>query len=216
MFTGIVQEVGKVRSLSQKDSCGRLEINCDKVCKGVSLGDSVSVNGVCLSVVKFKNGLCFDVVGTTLRYSNLQRLRPGDPVNLENALKVGDALSGHFVSGHIDGVRTMKSSKKGSAGWVLDIKIKREDQKYIISKGSIAVDGVSLTIAEICEDSFRIAVIPHTFENTTIGVKRAGDYVNIEFDLMAKYSEKNSAQQGHFLKKRNRINSEMLQQKGFI
>jgi len=208
MFTGMITEIGKVKSIIRKGSSARLMVSCSKVKENINLGDSIAVNGVCLSVVEKNSVLIFDVVGNTLNETNLKRLRSGDMVNLEGALKVGDDLSGHMVSGHIDGERVIKANQNTSKGWVLDIAVLPDDEKYLISKGSIAVDGISLTIGEISRSFLRIFLIPHTIENTTLNLKGRGSYVNLEFDMMAKYAEKQGP--------KSSITKNMLAEKGFI
>lgn len=207
MFTGIVTEIGKVKSVVRKGASASLEVGCAKVKEGVTLGDSIAVNGACLSVVKIENNsLRFDAVGNTLDKTTLKRLKASDPVNLESALKVGDALGGHMVSGHVDGERMVKLSKKTSKGWALEVGTLKGDEKYLLNGCSIAVDGVSLTVGEVNRASFTIYLIPHTLENTTLSSKKTGDYVNIEFDMMVKYAKKS----------KSNITKEMLAEKGFI
>jgi len=208
MFTGIVREIGTVKSIARKGRFARLEVACDKVKENIDLGDSVAVNGICLSVIAVKRTLFFDVVGNTLKQTNLKRLKAGDKVNLENALKIGDTLSGHMVSGHSDGERPVKASGKVSRGCILDIGIKPGDEKYVVPKGSVSVDGVSLTIGEVKRDLFRIFLIPHTLQNSTLSFRSRGDHVNVEFDMMAKYSGKGPGKGG--------ITRSVLSEEGFI
>ena len=175
MFTGIVQERGRVLSFEG----GRLV-----VASGVraAIGDSVAVNGVCLTVVDAPDGrLAFDVVRETL-----DRAKPfGDEVNLEGALRAGEPLGGHYVQGHVDGVGTIRST--GEHVW---IDAPPELRQYVVVKGSIAVDGVSLTVAKVDERGFAVALVPHTLEETTLGLVAAGDTVNLEVDMLAKYVER--------------------------
>ncbi len=189
MFTGIITEIGKIKSLTRKGHCACLEVICEKSKKNISPGDSVAVNGVCLSVIK-KNEktLIFDAVKNTLNATNLKRLKIGNKVNLETALKMGDSVSGHMVSGHVDGERVLKRMNETGNGWVLEIALISGDEKYTREKGSIALDGVSLTIAEIYPSFARIFLIPYTLENTTLRSRRPGDYINVEFDMTAKYA----------------------------
>ncbi len=208
MFTGIITEIGKVKGLTVKGTSYTLRVKCDKTAADVNAGDSVAVNGVCLSVTGVKEGLVFDVVKNTLDKTNLRRLKPGDAVNLENALKFGGDISGHFVTGHIDGERRIKNSRKTSKGWAIDIEAMAGDEKYLVQRGSVSVDGVSLTVAEVYRGMFRIYLIPHTLENSTLGLKNAGNHVNIEFDMMAKYAAQ--ARRG------TSITEGMLREKGFI
>lgn len=187
MFTGIVSEIGRIKSISRRGaSAVRLGVSCDKVKNGVNLGDSVAVNGACLTVVALDGFLSFDVVGNTLNATNLKRLKAGDPVNLENALKMGDTISGHMVTGHIDGERAVRSAKKTEKGWELDIETRSGDEKNIFPKASVSIDGVSLTVGAVLPGMFRLYIIPHTLENTTLKLRRPGDQVNVEFDMMTK------------------------------
>ena len=175
MFTGIVQERGRVLSFD----AGRLVVASGV---GAAIGDSVAVNGVCLTVVDAPDGrLAFDVVRETL-----DRAKPfGDEVNLEGALRAGEPLGGHYVQGHVDGVGTIRST--GEHVW---IDAARELLRYVVEKGSVAVDGVSLTVAKVDERGFAVALVPHTLEVTTLGLVAAGDTVNLEVDILAKYVER--------------------------
>lgn len=207
MFTGIVKELGKVKKFTPKGDVYSLVVKCAEVSKGIDIGDSIAVNGVCLSVVKInKDSLVFDAVRNTVKNTNLRRLRVGSVVNLENALRLGDDISGHMVSGHVDGERSLKANKKTRKGWVLDVKLLPGDEKYIVSKGSIAIDGISLTVGEVLPGAVRIFIIPHTLENTSLSGKKAGDHVNVEFDLTAKYAAKGSS---------GAINMDSLRHNGF-
>ena len=209
MFTGIVSETGKVESISRKGLSFSLKVKCKNVNKDLEMGDSVAVNGVCLSVVgKFPESATFDVVKNTFNITNLKRLKKGDPVNLEGSLKMGDKLSGHMVTGHIDGERLIKANKNTPDGWMIEVAALAGDEKYLVPKGAVAVDGVSLTIGDLFPGSFRVFLIPHTLKNTTFELKKAGDYVNVEFDILAKYAER-KGQSGS-------ITKEMLMEKGFI
>lgn len=208
MFTGIIREIGTVKGLSRKGSSARLIIDCSKIKGSVEIGDSVAVNGVCLSVVEKNGKLVFDVIGNTLITTGLNNIKKGDKVNLENALKLGDSVGGHMVSGHIDGQRRIKNFKKTSKGLELDIALNRGDDKYLISKGSVAIDGISLTVGDLSKDHMKLYIIPHTVENTILKLKRTGDYVNLEFDMMAKYAEKG--------KTSSKITNELLREKGFM
>jgi riboflavin synthase len=207
VFTGIVREIGKVKSLRRDGSAARLNVECREVTEGLELGDSVAVNGVCLSVVKLDGGTVFDVVGNTLSKTNLKYLKVGDSVNLEGAMKLGDKISGHMVTGHVDGVRPLRRNSRTSRGWVIDIASLSEDAKYLIPKGAVAVDGVSLTVGEVYRDFFRIYLIPLTLKDSTLSLKKVGDYINIEFDMMAKYVEKQT---------RGNVTKDTLRRTGFM
>jgi riboflavin synthase len=186
MFTGIVEERGRVRTLDG----GRLVVACRTVGDDAAVGDSVAVNGVCLTVVGAAPGsLSFDVAPETLSRTTLSRLRPGDPVNLERPLTLASRLGGHLVQGHVDGVGTIRSSSGNGQGIRLRIALPERLRPYMVEKGSVAVDGVSLTVAAADEEGFEVALVPHTLEVTTLGDRRPGDEVNLEADVLAKYVE---------------------------
>ena len=190
VFTGIVRELGRVEAVDATPDGVRLCIAAPLTATGSSIGDSVAVNGVCLTVTEASNGsLAFDAVAETLRRSTLGGLERGAGVNVEPALQVGDLMGGHFVQGHVDGVgRVHRVTNEG-----LEIEVPRELMRYCVEKGSIAIDGVSLTIATLDEDSFGVALVPHTREVTTLGRAAEGDEVNLEVDMLAKYVEKLAA-----------------------
>ncbi len=191
MFTGIVEEVGKVKQVVSGAECGQIMIGASKVMEGTQLGDSIAVNGVCLTVTSMTgNGFTADVMAETMRRSNLGNLRLGDPVNLERAMAADGRFGGHIVSGHIDGCGRIRSMKKeGNAIWVT-VEADSSILKFIIEKGSIAIDGISLTVAAVDSECFQVSVIPHTGEETTLLKKKAGDAVNLENDVIGKYVEK--------------------------
>jgi len=191
MFTGLIEEIGKVHSVATSTKSARITIDAKKVLEDVKLGDSICTNGVCLTVTSFDSGkFTVDVMAETMRRSNLKDLYLGAEVNLERALRVGDRLGGHMVSGHIDGVGQIKNYfQEDNAVWVT-IEASREVLKYIVEKGSIAIDGVSLTVAYVDESSFKVSIIPHTKDITTLLKKKIGDTVNLECDVIGKYIEK--------------------------
>lgn len=191
MFTGIIEEMGKIKSIRRGADSFRLTIEGKDVLKDVRLGDSIAVNGICLTVVKFNERLFdVDVMAETLRKTNLENLTPGDRVNLERALRVGDRLGGHIVSGHIDGVGVISRQQREDIAVVTDIRAPAEVMKYIVKKGSVAVDGISLTVADCSEEGFQVSLIPHTAGLTTLGFKKTGDRVNLEADIIGKYVER--------------------------
>jgi riboflavin synthase len=186
MFTGIVREVGRVRAI-EGDETVRLRVEAPATAADTQPGDSISLGGVCLTATEVTNGvLSFDAVPETLRRSTLGRLEDGSGVNVEPALKAGEPLGGHLVQGHVDGVGRVRTAADES----LEIEAPPEVLRYCIEKGSIAIDGVSMTIASLGEDSFSVALIPHTREVTTLGRLEEGDEVNLEADVLAKYVEK--------------------------
>ena len=187
MFTGIIEEVGTVTTAPQ----GRLAVAARRVLDGSATGDSIAVNGACLTVVDIsQGGFAVDVMPETLRRTNLGLLRPGDGVNLERALAVGGRMGGHFVQGHVDGTgRVMSVSPEGEA-LVARFEAPPEVMGYVVSKGFIAVEGVSLTVVECGGHYFTVSLVGYTLGNTTLGGKRAGDVVNLEVDIIAKYVER--------------------------
>jgi riboflavin synthase len=187
MFTGIVRELGEVESLEPTDAGLRLRVRAAETARGAGQGDSVSVSGVCLTAVEVDDGvIAFDVVHETLRRSTLGRLESGAGVNIEPALQAGDPVGGHFVQGHVDGVgRVATVTAEG-----LEIEAAPEIMRYCVEKGSIAVEGVSLTISELHDTAFAVALVPHTREVTTLGGVTVGDELNLEVDMLAKYVEK--------------------------
>jgi|Deesub1362A_J573_1020465.scaffolds.fasta_scaffold04596_3 riboflavin synthase len=189
MFTGLVETTGKVVSLQQGGRgldlllrpSGSFEVN---------KGDSVCVNGVCLTVVKHNGEIGFNISPETLKTTNLGSLRVNDIVNLERALRVGDRIGGHIVTGHVDGTGTVVQKIRQGEYTVFTFETSREILKYIIKKGSVAVDGISLTVVDLEEKSFRVAIIPHTLAVTNLSYRKIGDTVNIEVDIIGKYIEK--------------------------
>jgi riboflavin synthase len=187
MFTGLIEEIGTVKSLT-RGTVGRLVVASEKVARGAAIGDSVSVSGACLTVTAVSGSeITFDAVPETFSRTTLGDLRPGDQVNLESSLQAGEPIGGHFVQGHVDGVGTVVSSRSLGESRVVRINAPGEVLGYVVEKGSIAVDGISLTVASCDRTGFAIAVIPHTLEATTLHLKRPGDRVNLEADILGKY-----------------------------
>ncbi len=191
MFTGLVEELGKVKNIARGTKSVRLTVSGHKVLEDVKLGDSIAVNGTCLTVVDFSNS-CFtaDVMPETVDRTALSGLKPGDTVNLERTLRVGDRLGGHIVSGHIDGVGTILAKEQNDNAVIVRIGAGPEVMRYIIQKGSIAIDGTSLTVVAFGTDWFTVSLIPHTASMTTVGLKKTGEPVNLEADIIGKYVEK--------------------------
>ncbi|HEX3030817.1 MAG TPA: riboflavin synthase [Bacillota bacterium] len=191
MFTGIIEELGRLRNIKKGSKSALLDIEASEVLGDVKLGDSIAVNGVCLTVTGFTTtNFTADVMNETLQRTNLGSLRPGEQVNLERALKLGDRLGGHIVSGHIDGVGSISSQTREDIAVVTRITADPEVLKYIIVKGSVAIDGISLTVIDVDAGSFAVSLIPHTAKLTTLGFKKPGDKVNLEGDVLGKYVEK--------------------------
>jgi riboflavin synthase len=191
VFTGIVRELGHVVSAEGNGGGVRLRVEAAETAAGARLGDSIAVAGCCLTVTAVDDGaLEFDAVPETIARSNLVRLEPGSEVNLEPALRAGEPLGGHFVQGHVDGVgRVLALSPEGDGARLL-LGLEPALLRYCIEKGSLAVDGVSLTIAALHDDGVDIALVPFTLEHTTLGALAPGDEVNLEVDLLAKYAER--------------------------
>ena len=191
MFTGIIEEVGTVRHMTKDSISGQIAIKASKVLEGTKIGDSIAVNGICLTVVTMQpDGFTADVMAETVRRSGLGSCRSGDRVNLERAMAAGGRFGGHIVSGHIDGTGTVQSlSREENAVWVT-IAAPPAILRYIVEKGSIAIDGISLTVAYVDDKVFKVSIIPHTGEETTLLTRTPGDTVNLENDIIGKYVEK--------------------------
>jgi riboflavin synthase len=194
MFTGLIREVGVVSSIDG-DETVRLELDAPAIAGASTVGDSVSIDGVCLTVVAVDDGrLAFDAVPETLARTSLGSLAGGSRVNLEPALRAGDALGGHYVQGHVDGVGTVRSVEPEGDGRRIWFDAPPDLLRYIVEKGSIAVQGTSLTVADLDDHGFAVALIPHTLAATTLGSIVPGDRVNLEADVLAKYVERLLAQ----------------------
>ena len=191
MCTGIIEETGSVESIVQNGDSAVITINASKVLENTNIGDSIAVNGVCLTATSITGGrFSADVMAETLRRSSLGKLSHGSRVNLERAMAANGRFGGHIVSGHIDGTGTIRSmEREANAVWV-EIAASETLLKYIVEKGSIAIDGISLTVAKLTNDSFSVSVIPHTGEETTLLKKNKGDIVNLENDIVGKYVER--------------------------
>ena len=191
MFTGIIEEVGTVSRIQRSGSSSFIEIQAERVLEDLHLGDSIAVNGVCLTVTHFGSGsFRADVMNETLSRSSLGSLATGSPVNLERAMAAGGRFGGHIVSGHIDGTGTISDVKNdGIAVWYT-VSTSSAILRYIVEKGSIAIDGISLTVAKVTDTSFSVSIIPHTASQTILGTKKAGDTVNLENDIIGKYVDK--------------------------
>ena len=191
MFTGIIEEAGSVISFAPGANAWRLRVKAHAALEGASIGDSIAVNGCCLTVVAIGEGaLAFDVLEETKRLTNLDALAPGAPVNLERSLRFGGKIGGHFVSGHIDGMGVIRIFEQRGKDHYLRVAAPGGQGKYLIHKGSIAIDGISLTVAEVAGDEFAVWLIPHTVTVTNLHGRKAGERVNLEFDLLGKYVEK--------------------------
>ncbi|MBF7082354.1 riboflavin synthase [Desulfallas sp. Bu1-1] len=220
MFTGLVEEKGQIISLRRGADSARLKISAQRIMEDMEIGDSIAVNGVCLTVTTFDRGaFTADVMAETLAKTNLGELQPGDRVNLERALRLGDRLGGHLVSGHIDGVGTIVKREKHDIATLITIAAPDEVMRYIIKKGSVAIDGTSLTVVDFDEGTFQVSLIPHTAHATVLGEKKPGDRVNLEGDLIGKYVERwmGARDRKEVKKARSRgVTVELLAENGFI
>ena len=191
MFTGIVEELGRVRGVVSDAHSGKLSIQAQTVLEGTKIGDSIAVNGVCLTVVELgRDGFVADVMPETLRRSNLGSLTCGSTVNLERAMAAGGRFGGHMVSGHIDATGTITGFRKESNAVWVTVSTPNEVMELIVEKGSIAIDGISLTVADVGTHDFSVSIIPHTSSETTLLSKKPGDKVNLENDIIGKYVKK--------------------------
>lgn len=187
MFTGIVEELGRVERLSRLGRVIRLEVAAQKTLQDTKIGDSIAVNGVCLTVVAVKAKVfVFEVMAETFKQTNLGILKPAERVNLERSLKLGDRLSGHFVSGHIDCLGLVRSKLVYDGNLVFEVVIPQKFISYCLPKGSVSLDGISLTLAARRANIISVCIIPHTFKNTTLSFKGSSDKLNVEFDILAK------------------------------
>lgn len=209
MFTGIIEEIGTVRSIKKSAKSATLTIEGNVIFSDLKLGDSVSTNGVCLTVTSFqKNKFTADVMNETLSRSSLGELKVGSHVNLERAMSANGRFGGHIVSGHIDGVGKISAIKKDDIAIWYTVKTEPDIMKYIVEKGSVTIDGISLTVAKVKRDNFSVSIIPHTGKKTILSEKRIGSIVNLENDIVGKYIEK-------FLSSPKGVTKELLLQNGF-
>ena len=191
MFTGIIEEMGVVKAVGKTLQGSSVTILAKIALEGLKLGDSATVNGVCLTVVGCNDmEMKADISPETMKVTTLGSLKAGDPVNLERAMRLGDRLGGHLVTGHVDGVGTIRARAQDADAYQIMIEAPQEVLRYCVPKGSITVDGISLTVNEVTDRGFRVTVIPHTAKVTTLGIKQAGDAVNLETDLIGKYVER--------------------------
>ena len=218
MFTGLVAELGTVQRLARQGSSYHLTVGAKKVLANLKIGDSVAVNGACLTVVRMdEGGFTADVMPETVRLTNIGSLQPGSKVNLERTLRLCDGLDGHIVSGHVEGLGTISEQRPEGIAVVVTIATPPELLKYIIKKGSIAIDGISLTVTEVTDTSFSVSLIPHTAKETTLGFKKVGDSVNLETDILGIYVERmltwnKQTQAG----KADTLNMQTLLENGFV
>jgi len=208
MFTGIIQETGKIKNITKDGSSLVIEINAEKCLKGLKIGDSLNIDGICSTVLNIKkNSFEVNYMPETLKHTTAGEWRKNGDLNIEPALKLSDRLNGHLVAGHVDCTGKIIEINKNNE---IDISLPEELKKFAALKGSIAVDGVSLTISYLNEDSFAVSLIPHSIQNTTLGIKKIGDKVNIEVDMIARYLKQ------LFDEKDSQTTYEFLRERGFI
>lgn len=212
MFTGIIEDIGTVKTLQNNQQSMKITVLSAKMVEDVKLGDSIAVNGVCLTVTSFANQeLTMDVMPETVKATNLQQLAVGDPVNLERAMPANGRFGGHFVAGHVDGIGKIVRKRPLANAVYIDIELSEDLTNYCIPKGSITIDGTSLTLFHVEQKSVTVSLIPHTYKETILGMKKIGASVNIETDLVGKYIL-------HQLKRRNEVTTitrDFLTQNGF-
>lgn len=213
MFTGIIEEIGIVKSLTPKTNGAEIIVACNKILEDVNIGDSIAINGVCQTVIRYSvSEFAAEISDETLNVTTLGSLKSGDTVNLERALTLSSRLGGHIVSGHVDCKGKFTNIEKLSDFYNLSFEIPEEQEKYVVYKGSITINGISLTVAEIECNIVKVAIIPHTFNNTNLKDLKIGEEVNIETDILGKYVEK-------FLSAKDNkkgISMDFLQENGFV
>ncbi|MEK3976013.1 riboflavin synthase [Psychrobacillus sp. FSL K6-1267] len=211
MFTGIIEELGTVQQMNMFTQSMEISIGASKILEDVQLGDSIAVNGVCLTVKKFTNDLFVaDVMPETVKSTSLQQLKKGSTVNLERAMSANGRFGGHIVSGHVDGVATILRKRPASNAVYIDLAMPKELLFNCLMKGSITIDGTSLTIFNVTDSIITVSLIPHTFKETVLGLKQTGEIVNIETDLIGKYVAKHLANQNT-----GKVTVDFLQKAGF-
>ncbi len=221
MFTGIIESFGTIREIRTSGEGRILRISCDLDLSETGIGDSIAVNGACLTAVSLdSDGFSVDMAPETVERTTFKYLKKGSRVNIERALRLSDRIDGHLVSGHIDGTGTISSMVKKSNAVIISVDVPRELGMEMIEKGSVAVDGISLTVNRCSDTHFEVSIIPHTAQITTIGIKKAGDLVNIETDMLGKYVKKilkGSVSKNDALKGGGKdISMELLGKSGFL
>jgi len=215
IFTGIIEELGTINRIERGSNSSRINVRAGKVLEDVRIGDSIAINGVCLTVTEFDSEhFVADVMAETLEKTNLRDLTSGQRVNLERAVRLGDRMGGHLVQGHVDGVGTIVEQQKLDIATILRIKTTAEVLAYVVKKGSVAIDGISLTVVETGVDSFAVSLIPHTAAMTTLGFKKPGDTVNLESDIIGRYVEK--LLQGQKDSQKSNLSLGFLAENGFL
>jgi riboflavin synthase len=215
VFTGIIEEIGHVQRINQQSRSAQIQIKASKVLRDVAVGDSIAVNGVCLTVVSFDaQHFIADVMPETVDKTTLHELKPGSPVNLERALQVGARLGGHIVQGHIDALGTIVQKQVLEIAIIYRIKTTTELLQFVVPKGSVAIDGISLTVVDVFQDSFTVSLIPHTAHETILGGKNPGERVNLESDIIGRYVQHLMSRKGPDM--RQDLDISFLAENGFL
>lgn len=214
MFTGIVEEIGRIKSINNKAQLMEITIECEKVLEGTKYGDSIATNGVCLTVTELSsNYFKAQLMKESLNKTNFSSYMPGDRVNLERALRADGRLDGHMVQGHVDGLGNIKNIINKTNNFEIIIQADKDILKYIVQKGSVCLDGVSLTVSDVGEDFFKVSIIPTTLKETILADKKEGDYLNIETDILGRYIYKIFSRKEE--KKEDKLTREFLLENGF-
>ncbi len=215
MFTGIIEEIGHVQRINQQSRSAQIQVKASKVLHDATVGDSIAVNGVCLTVVSFDaQHFIADVMPETVDKTTLHELKPGSPVNLERALQVGARLGGHIVQGHIDALGTIVQKQVLEIAIIYRIKTTTELLQFVVPKGSVAIDGISLTVVDVFQDSFTVSLIPHTAHETILGGKNPGERVNLESDIIGRYVQHLMSRKGPDM--RQDLDISFLAENGFL
>jgi len=213
MFTGIIEELGSIIQADIVTNGMNLTIECSKILEDINLGDSICVNGCCQTVVDFnKKWFKTNLSPETLKVTNFSQIKSGQKVNLERAMSANSRFGGHIVQGHIDGVGILQNIKNNGSFYQLNFSVENDLLKYIINKGSITINGISLTVSEILQNGFEVVIIPHTFENTILQFAKIGDKMNIETDIIGRYVEKMLGQKNN----ESKIDEKFLKENGFV
>jgi riboflavin synthase len=217
MFTGIIEEIGVLQSIHRKGSSLTLTIKADKILNDIHLGDSIAVNGVCLTVTNFtSHTFSVDVMPETFHDTSLSGLKTGSKINLERAMAANGRFGGHFVTGHVDGIGTISGKRAEENAVYLDIKIPEKGISFVLEKGSIAIDGTSLTVFFVKGRTITVSLIPHTRGETVLGEKRVGEIVNLEFDMLFKYVHSIVTPKNEVAEIKSSVTAEFLMEKGFM
>lgn len=217
MFTGIIEEIGRIDSIKKGTQSAVLGIRCQKVLEGTKIGDSIAVNGVCLTVTSLhEQGYTADVMAETLERSSLGSLSKNSPVNLERAMAADGRFGGHIVAGHIDGTGKIRDIRRDETAVWYTVEAESQLLRYVVEKGSIAIDGISLTVARVTDRDFSVSIIPHTQGETSLGFRQKGDIVNLECDVIGKYVEKLMKPAGITTSVESNITDTFLMEHGYI